>query len=302
MRRRVPSMSALLAFEATAQHLSITRAADQLALTESAVSRQISLLEDQLGIPLFHRVKKRLTLTRAGAAYARDVGRVLAQLEHDTQEVMALEGAEGALEIAVLPTVGSLWLIPRLNDFYALNPTLYVDLSARSHRFLFSETTFDGALCFGSETWPGARSDFLFNEDLVPVASVRLVSPDVPAEPDALAAHRLLHLMTRPDAWQAWAEIAGPTDRNMMKGLRFETQSMLISAACAGQGIALLPPFLIEAQLRSGELRVLSDVSVRSPGAYYFCYPEDSATEPHLIAFRHWLQEQSKLFRSGHPS
>lgn len=297
MRRRIPSMGALMAFEATARHRSITRAADELALTESAVSRQISLLEERLGVPLFHRVKKRLSLTRAGFAYARDVAGTLVRLERSTFEVMAHEGAGGVLEIAVLPTVGSLWLIPRLNSFYERHPNLSVNLSARSSRFLFSETNLNGALCFGDARWPGARSEFLFDEELVPVANARFF-PDVDSNvPKTLSTHRLLHLMTRPDAWNSWGMAAGIEGVNLMKGLRFEVQSMLISAACAGQGIALLPRFLIDAQLRSGELKVLSEISIRSPGSYYFSYPEDSADEPHLLLFREWLQEQTRLFR-----
>jgi len=297
MRRRIPSMRALLAFEATARYLSITRAAEELALTESAVSRQISLLEEQLDVALFHRIKKRLSLTSVGAAYARDVTRMLAQLENDTHQAMAYEAAEGVLNIAALPTVGALWLIPRLNSFYALHPNLHINLSARSHRFLFSETSLEGALCFGDAVWPGARSDFLFDEALVPVASACMPPVLLDAASDALSTCRLLHLMTRPDAWRTWAEVAGLADDNTMKGPRFETQSMLISATIAGQGIALLPRFLIEAPLKSGELQVLSDICVCSRGAYYFCYPEDRAEEPHLIAFRQWLQTQAIRFR-----
>src|SRR4051812_9052772 len=180
MRRRIPSMSALMAFDAAARHASITRAADELALTESAVSRQISQLEDQLGVQLFHRIKKRLSLTRAGTAYARDIAGALERLEKDTLDVMANEGEGGTLEIAVLPTVGSLWLIPRMTDLYEQQPKMTVNLSARSSRFLFSETSFDGALCFGSATWPGAESDFLFEEELVVVAGPRLLQQQAP--------------------------------------------------------------------------------------------------------------------------
>jgi len=119
------------------------------------------------------------------------------------------------------------------------------------------------------------------------------------ARPDAhtLASYRLLHLMTRPEAWRAWCVAADVTHENVMRGPRFEIQSMLISAACAGQGVALLPRFLIADQLRSGKLKVLSDVSVRSEGAYYFSYPEDKADEPHLTFFRAWLQEQTRMFQ-----
>lgn len=292
-------MSALMAFDAAARHASITRAADELALTESAVSRQISQLEDQLGVQLFHRIKKRLSLTRAGAAYARNVGEALERLEKDTFDVMANEGDGGTLEIAVLPTVGSLWLIPRMTDFSEQHPKLTVSMSARSSRFLFSETSFDGALCFGSATWPGAESDFLFEEELVVVAGGALLKRSVPWCAETVLRQRLLHLVTRPEAWPSWAAAAGVRGADLLKGPRFELQSMLIGAACAGQGLALLPRFLIEAPLQRGELRIVSDTSLHSEGSYYFAYPEEKAAEPQLRLFREWLQEHARRFRES---
>lgn len=294
-------MSALIAFDAAARHASITRAADELALTESAVSRQISQLEDQLGVQLFHRIKKRLSLTRAGTAYAHDVAETLERLEKDTLDVMANEGEGGTLEIAVLPTVGSLWLIPRMTDLYARYPKMTVNLSARSSRFLFSETRFDGALCFGSSTWPGAQSDFLFEEELVVVAGRALVESHgtVPWSMEEVLTARLLHLATRPDAWSTWAASHGGGDANPLKGPRFETQSMVIGAAAAGQGLALLPRFLIDNPLRRGDLQIVCAPSLRSEGGYYFAYPEEKAGEPQLQAFRDWLQEHAQRFREG---
>jgi len=297
MARRIPSITALTAFEAAARHQSITRAADELALTESAVSRQISALEDQLGVRLFNRVKKRISLTRAGAVYSRHVARTIERIERDTLEIMAHEGEGGILEIAALPTVGASWLVPRLSSFYAQHPHITINLSARSTRFLFTESVIDGALYFGSSSWPGAISDYLFDEELVPVGSPAFLEGKASLPADRIASHRLLHLMTRHEAWRSWCLAAGLTHLNVMRGPRFEIQSMLINAAVAGHGVALLPKFLITDQLRAGKLKVLSDLSVRSEGAYYFSYPEDRAAEPHLMAFRAWLLEQTRLFR-----
>ena len=291
-----------MAFDAAARHASITRAADELALTESAVSRQISQLEDQLGVPLFHRIKKRLSLTRAGEAYARDVGQALERLAKDTFEVIAHDGAGGTLDIAVLPTVASMWLVPRMTHFYQRHPEITVSMSARSSRFLFGETSFDGALCFGASKWPGAHSDFLFEEELVPVAGTALVQQQqAPWTSDLVLSQRLLHLATRSDAWPAWAAAAGVSGHNLLKGPRFEVQSMLIEAACAGQGVALLPRFLVESRLDRGELHVVSELTLRSEGAYYFAYPEEKAGEPQLQLFRDWLQEHARRFRGDAP-
>lgn len=299
MRRRIPSINALIALDAAARHQSITRAADELALTESAVSRQISLLEEQLGVRLFNRVKKRISLTRAGVVYSAHVARTLERIERDTLEIMAHEGEGGILEIAALPTVGSVWLIPRLSFFNETRPDITVNVSARSHHFLYGDSGMDGALYFGKASWPGAVSDYLFDEELVPVGRADFLGSAGRLEPDEVVQHRLLHLMTRPEAWRAWCLSTGlgHSNVNAMRGPRFEIQSMLISAACAGQGIALLPRFLIADQLRSGKLKVLSDLSVHSDGAYYFSYPEDKVSEPNLTFFRAWLQEQTLLFR-----
>ena len=297
MRRRIPSINAMLAFDAAARHQSVTRAADELALTESAVSRQISLLEEQLGVRLFNRIKKRISLTRAGTIYSAHVAQTIERIERDTLEIMAHEGEGGILEIASLPTVGTQWLIPRLTTLYEERPDITVNVHARSSRFLFGETPLDGALYFGKASWPGAVSDYLFDEELVPVGRPDLLDCDARPSAETIASHRLLHLMTRPDAWREWCMAAEVDHVNVMRGPRFEIQAMLISAACAGHGVALLPRFLIADQLNSGQLKVLSERSVRSEGAYYFSYPEEKAAEPHLLHFRAWLQEQTRLFR-----
>mgnify|MGYP001337992794 FL=1 len=297
MRRRLPSIGALMAFEAAARHLSVTRAAEELALTESAVSRQISLLEEQLGVKLFHRIKKRISLTQAGLMYSTRVVQTIERIERDTLEVMGHEGEGSVLEVAALPTVGSQWLVPRLVSFYAGLEGVTVHVSARSTRFFFSESALDGALYFGGPDWPGAHTDYLFDEILLPVGSPALLEGAASLSPQAVVRRRLLHLMTRPDAWRRWCATAGLSGVNVLRGPRFEVQSMLISAACAGLGVALLPRFLIADQLRSGKLKVLSDLPVRSEGAYYFAYPVEKAADPVLMAFRSWLQQESGAFR-----
>lgn len=299
VRRKLPSISALTAFNAAARHLSITRAADELALTESAVSRQISQLEEQLGVRLFHRIKKRITLTRAGAAYRTRVVQMIERIERDTQEVMGYEADGSMLEVASLPTVGAEWLIPRLPDFYARRAGVTVHVSARNRRFFFSESALDGALYFGQPDWPGARADYLFDEVLLPMGSPALLGRLSRMTPDAIARQRLLHLVTRPEAWRRWCLAAEVGDVNVMRGPRFDIQAMLISAACSGLGVALLPRFLVADQLRSGQLKVLSNLSVLSEGSYYFAYPEEKTGDALLTTFRGWLQTQAEAFRHG---
>jgi DNA-binding transcriptional LysR family regulator len=294
MRRRIPSLGALMAFSAAAKHLSVTRAASELALTESAVSRQIAQLETQLGVKLFHRIKKRITLTRAGAAYSTRVAQTIERIERDALEIMGYEADGTVLDVAALPTVGTQWLIPRLPDFYARHPGIAVNVSARNTRFFFSETALDGALYFGQPDWPGTQADYLFDEVLLPVGSPTLIGKRGKLAPSEVAELRLLHLVTRGDAWRRWFDAAELDGTNVIRGPRFDIQSTLISAASSGLGVALLPEFLISDQLKSGKLRVLSNLTLKSVGSYYFATPEEKADDPLLIAFRAWLRTQAE--------
>src|SRR4051794_33711778 len=218
MRRRLPSLGALMAFSAAAKHLSVTRAASELALSESAVSRQIAQLETQLGLKLFHRVKKRITLTRAGAAYSTRVAQTIERIERDALEIMGYEADGTVLDIAALPTVGAQWLIPLLPDFYARHPGVVVNVSARNTRFFFSENVLDGALYFGQPDWPGTQADYLFDEILLPVGAPALLGRRRELRPDEVAQLRLLHLGTRADAWRRWFDAAGVGGANVIRG------------------------------------------------------------------------------------
>jgi DNA-binding transcriptional LysR family regulator len=282
-----------MAFSAAAKHLSVTRAASELALSESAVSRQIAQLEAQLGVRLFHRIKKRITLTRAGTAYSTRVAQTIERIERDTLEIMGYEADGTVLDIAALPTVGTEWLIPRLPDFYARNPGIAVNVSARNTRFFFSETALDGALYFGEPDWPGTQADYLFDEVLLPVGSPKLIGKRAELRASEIAELRLLHLVSRPDAWRRWFDAAELGGANVIRGPRFDIQSTLISAANSGLGVALLPEFLISDQLASGKLKVLSSLTLRSAGSYYFACPEEKADNPLLSAFRAWLLTQA---------
>lgn len=307
MRRRLPSMASLHAFDAVARHLSMTRAADELALTESAVSRQIINLEQRLGVLLFDRIRKRISLTRAGAAYWPRVQRSLARLQRDTLEVMNFDIGEVKLEIAALPTVAAQWLIPRLPDFNASYPGVQISIRARSDRFFFSDTAVDGAIYFGNGEWAGARSDYLFDEVLLPTGAPGLLNGKDDLSPEEIMTLRKLHLETRPDAWHLWMDARGLDDNGRRGGPRYGTQSMLVAAAAAGLGAALLPGFLIAEQLANGQLVVLNTRTVTSAGAYYFAMPEKGAETAAPVGearialeqFRAWLVAQSERFGSA---
>ncbi|MBA4113627.1 MAG: LysR family transcriptional regulator, partial [Verminephrobacter sp.] len=179
MRRNIPSTQALACFEVAARHESYTRAAQELSLTQSAVSRQIIALEEFLGVQLFRRTRHGVVLTPAGAHYGRQVARWLQGLERDTLDVMAHQGEGGTLSLAAVPTFATRWLIPRLPRLAQQHPDIVVHIETQTRPFLFADTTFDAALYAGTPeqvaNWPGIQAQWLMNEDVVPVCSPRVL-------------------------------------------------------------------------------------------------------------------------------
>ena len=167
----LPPIADLLAFEAAARHASISRAAAELHLTQSAVSRQVRQLEAHLGMALFHRVRQRVVLTDAGRVYAAELRAALQQLSGATQKIMAFSGGGGLLNLAVLPTLGTRWLIPRLGDFAAQYPQVTLNVAARTEAFDFALEPFDAAIHYGAPHWAGAVCEYLMHEQVVPVCS-----------------------------------------------------------------------------------------------------------------------------------
>lgn len=293
-------MSALLAFEAAARHESFTHAARELFLTESAVSRQIASLESNLGVRLFVRAKQRVVLTRAGKLYGTQVRRTLEQLDRDTLSIIAHGSGGGSLELAVLPTFASQWLIPRLKDFYERTPDVRVNMGARTDMFSFDESHFEAAIHYGQPTWPGTSSDYLFGEEVVPVCSPALLAKPVNKAHELLA-YPLLHSTTRPDGWARWFDHSGIDDNLTMQGVRYELHTMLISAAAAGLGIALVPRFFVEGQLEQLGLVVPFAATTIADSAYYLVYPTELSHGRPLELFRTWLLEQASVY-SGSPA
>jgi DNA-binding transcriptional LysR family regulator len=292
-RRILPSLTALQFFDAAVRHMSFTHAARELNVTQSAVSRQIRQLEEYVGRPLFRRVKQRLVLTEPGEAYSVAVRELLDQAEAATLQVMAYGGGGGVLTVAVLPTFGSRWLMPRLADFTARYPDIQLDLMTQVRPFEFAGSGIDVAIHFGSEVWPGAVCHRLMGEVVVPVASPALLAgrPSL-ARPEDVGRFTLLQHVTRPQAWQEWLRACGVEDLDGRVGPRFEQFHMVIQAAIAGVGLALLPQFLIQEELASGRLVVAIDRPVTSEYAYCLVYPERKADSQRVVLFRDWLLGQ----------
>ncbi|MBH0236532.1 LysR substrate-binding domain-containing protein [Methylobrevis albus] len=287
-RRYLPPLSALVAFEAAARHGSFTRAASELDLTQGAVSRQIKLLEDQLGIALFERARQRVTLTEAGAFYAREVREALQAFVSATTRTIAHRGRGGTLAIATLPTFGTRWLVPRIADFVARHPGIEISVSTRLRPFDLVAERLDAAIHFGRADWPGAEMYPLMGEDLVVVAApafARLHSLETPA---ALGGVPLLVQATRPAAWDDFAVTAG-LDRLDGPRLRFEQFGLVVQAAVASLGVALVPEFLVRPELEAGSLVRLFDMRIGSDLGYYLVHSRGRDISPALALFRDWL-------------
>lgn len=289
MRRKIPSIDSLIAFEAAARHLSFTRSAEELSLTQSAVGRQVASLEDYLGTPLFNRVKRRISLTEAGEIYAKRVRENLERIERDTLATIAHRNAGGILELAVIPTFASRWLIPRLSQFYTDHEDIVINLTTRAAPFLFKDTPFDAAIHFGDPVWPGSVTKYLFGEEITAVCSPRLLAGRAHLSLMDVADFTLLHQSARPDAWRQWLTRAAIFDVDSMKGQRYELFSMLVEAARAGLGIALIPRFLVAQELKSGELVRPFDLTLPNDKGYYLVYPERKQNSPLIQAFERWL-------------
>ncbi len=299
MRKKIPSLNALTIFEAAARQQSFTRAADELALTQSAVCRQIAGLEQYLGLPLFARIKKRVILTPAGRQYAERIRVHIDRIERDTLELMAQQDGGGVLELAVVPTFATQWLIPRLAEFSRLRPDITLNLLTRTDAFLFSESSFHAAIHFGSAAWPGTQGHFLLSEgDTIPVCSPAMMAQiskagrsrkNVPGIRD-IANLPLLHLTTRLNDWRTWFELHEyRNDVPSVKGARYELFTMLVSAALAGLGVALIPRFMVQAELDAGILVTPVELSLPGSAGYHLVYPEEHASFAPLAAFREWL-------------
>ena len=298
MRRKIPSTAALLAFELAARHESFTRAAEELALTQSAVCRQIAALEDFLGLRLFRRTRRGVTLTEAGLSYSRQISARLDAVERDTLSVMAHHGRGATIELAVMPTFATRWLLPRLGGFLAGHPDVTVNMTNRTRPFLFADTEFDAALYFGDAGWPGTEAHFLMRENTLPVCSPRLLGERARLTPDEIAALPLLQQTTRPYAWRQWFGSLGLQVAHDMTGTRYELFSMLAQAAMQDMGVALIPPFLIQEELDSGRLVTPCPHTYLSDKAYYLIIPERKAETAALGAFRDWLCAAAAEYRT----
>ncbi|TCU16476.1 LysR substrate-binding domain-containing protein [Rhizobium sullae] len=291
-RRFLPSISLLAAFEAVARTGSVTTAARELDLTQSAVSRQIKALEEQLGAELFLRERQTVRLTLAGDSYAREIREALRRISSASLNLRANPHG-GTLNLAILPTFGTRWLAPRLGRFLSQNPGVTINLVTRLSSFDFRLDSIDAAIHFGHPQWPGAELTFLMSEKTVPACSPEFLKQHGIVKAEDLLNVPLLHLTTRTDAWEKWFAGNGVVFQNV-HGMLFDQFATAAQAAIAGLGVALLPTFLIQDELRRGDLVAAIDREMESSERYYLAYPPERADYAPLSAFRGWIIAEAK--------
>jgi LysR family transcriptional regulator, glycine cleavage system transcriptional activator len=280
---KIPSLAALRCLDAAARHESFTLASEELNLTQSAVSRHIRDVEEHLGFTLFRRTGRRVVLTVAGARFAANITGDLKRLQHTVSMAISTGNEKTGLQIASVPTFAERWLIPRLSRFEELEPEVEISIATRSVPFDFSQESFDLAIHFGHDNWPDAKMVELCTEEIVAVASGPINVENAP----------LLHLETRPNAWAEWLERANTDHPYPGQGKRFDQFSMIIAAAVQGLGAALLPNYLIESELASGQLHQISPLVWKTNRAYFSATPS-GVQNPLVIKFTNWMKQEIK--------
>jgi LysR family glycine cleavage system transcriptional activator len=291
-RTLLPDLAAVQAFECAARHASFTRAGRELNLTQSAISRQVKSLEDHLGTRLFERIRQRIVLSQSGERFLPEARRLLQQTEDMMLRSMSAADARSTLSVATLPTFGSRWLSPRLPDFLQQYPETVLNIGSKSAPFDFEEESFDVAIHYGQPIWARGICTYLCSESILPVVSRKLAQEYRQLAPADLADKPLLHLATRPKLWAQWFEQCGVAPETAYRGHRFDQFAMIIEAAIAGLGVALVPRYLIEQELRSGTLDVVVEISMATENSYYVVVPETKAQSWVGGSFVSWLLGQ----------
>lgn len=293
MSKRLPPLNALRVFDSAARHLSFTKAAEELFVTQAAVSHQIKTLEEFLGLKLFRRRNRSLLLTEEGQSYYLDIKEIFSSINEATRKLLA-RSAKGALTVSLSPSFAIQWLVPRLSGFNQAYPGIDVRIQAVDREEDKLADDVDVAIFYGRGNWTGLRTDRLYAEYLIPVCAPSLLTGEKPLKtPSDLIYHTLLHDTSRRD-WQAYVrQLEIQNQINVQQGPIFSHSSMVIEAAVHGQGVALVNNVMARSEIESGRLvRPFQDVLV-SKNAFYLVCQDSQAELGKIAAFRQWILSQA---------
>ena len=286
----LPSLNGLRAFEAAARHLSFTRAAAELHVTQTAISHQIRRLEEQLGKRLFVRVSRTLRLTRDAEDYLPAVRAAFDDLRRATARLQRPD-REGLLTVSTTASLAAKWLVTRVARFQDAHPGIEVRITTSPHLVDFQREEVDMAVRYGRGNWPGLRTQWLMAEDIFPVCSPALMKGPKPLRrPEDLVYHTLLHTTVGREDWQLWLTAAGlPVALALRRGLSFDQSFMALQAATDGLGVALSGRSLVDADIAAGRLVIPFDVVLPADAGYYIVAPEETADTTKIALFCDWL-------------
>jgi LysR family glycine cleavage system transcriptional activator len=297
-RGDIPSIGGLTSFVAAAQHGSFTRAADELSLSQGAISRQIREIESQLGIRLFERIRQRVVLTEAGKLYLSQVRKALNDLADATRRIASFNNGT-TLHLIAPPTFGARWVVPRLSGFHSRNPAVMINVTSQYAPNEFAVESFDAAVLHKPSHLPATISHYLMDVEMVAVSSPKLGARRAVKTPTDLARFPLLHKVGRASRWTEWMAGAGVTLDGPLHGHSYETFAMIVEAAIAGHGIGLLPYYLIADDLASRRLEIIGREFVDFRLSYYLVLPEARAGLLAIRSFAFWLIEEARKFNVG---
>ena len=293
--RRLPPLNALRAFEAAARHLSFTKAAGELNVTQAAISHQIRALEDWLGMPLFRRQNRALLLTDAGQAYLPPMREAFDLMQQATTRLHQRDRS-GALNVSTFTSFAAKWLMPRLGRFTASHPEIEIRLGINDTLLDFGSDDVDVGVRYGRGDWRGVHKELLMTEEVFVVCSPKLLEGEHPLrEPSDLRHHTLLH-DDLPEDWSTWLDAAGADDAVKVRArgdLVFNHSEMVLQAAVEGLGVALGRSALVADDLAAGRLVKPFDLQLPTQSAYYVVHSENAGDRPKIKAFSDWLHEEA---------
>ncbi|WP_335944294.1 transcriptional regulator GcvA [Pseudomonas sp. G166] len=293
MAARTPSLNGLKAFECAARHMSFTKAADELSVTQTAVSHQIRRLEDELGVRLFLRLKDGLALTNEGQAYLPGISSAFHEIRCATERLLD-SGNNSVLTISTLVSLASKWLLPRLASFQEAFPDIDVRVTASTELVDFRKGGIDAAIRYGFGDWKGLRADWLMADEIFPVCSPTLLEGrNALSSPADLANQTLLQVsgMTCND-WNLWLSAAGqPTKFAEDARLTFDLAMMAVQAAIDGLGVCIGRSSYVDDDLKAGRLVAPFNLRLKSDLGFYLVTPLESANSEKVQAFRTWLMD-----------
>lgn len=293
MKRRLPSLNALRAFEAAARHLSFTRAADELSVTQAAISHQIKSLEEQIGMQLFQRRNRNLILTNAGQQLLPDMTESFDLMDAAIVRLKRRDEA-GILTVSTMDSLAATWLMPRLATFRSQHNDIDVRLATSDRIVDYDRNGIDIGIRYGLGSWPGLIAEKLMPEKIFPVCSPELLDRNGGlSTPQDLRGHTLIH-DDMPEDWNMWLAAAGVADIDPKRGPGYSHSNLVIQAAINGEGVALGRDLLVADALMAGVLVKPFDLALTASYSYYVARTEVGADRPKVRLFYEWLLSEAR--------